>query len=416
MLTTFFPVAAQRYRALPVFGPLVDQFALWLWERGYSPHSVVYKIWSLRRMDRYFRRRKLFRSDKLTSSAFRQCWAMLHRLRPMEAATARAMEQFLGERGLLQGEKSPPLPSFFTAQLDAYGEYQRGVQGFSPLTIQNHRHTVDEFLSFVHADRTPGTLASLGVKQLDGFLKKTAARQSRATLQHTTAALRGYLRFLAVSGQHAPGLEQQIDTPRLYRFEQLPRSLSWSVVKTLLDGIPRRSPKGLRDYAMLYLIASYGLRSSEVVHLRLGDIDWRRRLLHIRQTKTCRGLDLPLTEQAGAVLIDYLRKAERPPNHRELFLRMRAPAGPLKPTAVANAFQAWVQHCGLAISFRGAHCLRHSYAVHLLQRGISLKAIGDLLGHRSAESTAAYIRLAAEDLREVCLPVPRTHGREGKTP
>jgi site-specific recombinase XerD len=123
-----------------------------------------------------------------------------------------------------------------------------------------------------------------------------------------------------------------------------------------------------------------------------------------------------LTEQAGAVLIDYLRTVRRPAGFRELFLRMQAPAGPLRPTAVANAFQTWVRRSGLAIPFRGAHCLRHSYAVHLLRQGTALKVIGDLLGHRSQESTAAYIRLAAEDLREVCLPVPTVRGREGTTP
>ena len=106
------------------------------------------------------------------------------------------------------------------------------------------------------------------------------------------------------------------------------------------------------------------------------------------------------------MLIDYLRQVQRPQGYRQLFLRMRAPIGTLKPTAVTEAFQGWSRRSGLGIPFQGAHCLRHSYAVHLLRQGTSLKAIGDLLGHRSAESTAIYLRLATEDLRGVGLSVP----------
>ena len=93
---------------------------------------------------------------------------------------------------------------------------------------------------------------------------------------------------------------------------------------------------------------------------------------------------------------------------------MRAPQGLLKPTAVTEAFQALVRKSGLNIPFHGPHCLRHSYAVHLLKIGTPLKTIGDILGHRSAESTSMYLRLATSDLREVALDVPqRAMRKEG---
>ena len=101
-----------------------------------------------------------------------------------------------------------------------------------------------------------------------------------------------------------------------------------------------------------------------------------------------------------------------PRSYRELFLRCRTPAGVLKPTAVTEAFQAWSKRSGLAIPFRGAHCVRHSYAVHLLRSGLSLKTIGDLLGHRTLESTCVYLRLAVDDLRDVALPLPATVDRD----
>lgn len=123
---------------------------------------------------------------------------------------------------------------------------------------------------------------------------------------------------------------------------------------------------------------------------------------------------LPLTDGAGTVLLQYLRRGRPSSPHRELFLRHRAPAGVLKPTAVSEVFQKWVRHSGLPIAFSGPHCLRHSYAVALLRRGVGLKTLGDLLGHRTAETTCAYLRLATDDLRAVALSLPRAAAARGR--
>ncbi len=218
--------------------------------------------------------------------------------------------------------------------------------------------------------------------------------------------LRAFLRFLATQHETRTGLDVEIDTPRLYRGEKLPRSLSWEVVRDFLTSIDRTSPRGMRDYAMFLLIVTYGLRASEIVSLTLDDVGWRTARIHVPQRKTKGPLLLPLTDEVGDCLIQYLRRARPSLPHRELFLRARAPVGVLKPTAVTEAFQIWSKRSGLEIPFQGAHCLRHSYAVHLLREGTSLKVIGDILGHRSAESTCVYLRLAVEDLRGVALSLP----------
>jgi site-specific recombinase XerD len=181
-----------------------------------------------------------------------------------------------------------------------------------------------------------------------------------------------------------------------------------------LESIDRSTPLGRRDYAMFQLIANYGLRASEVVGLRLDDIQWRTGCLRVAQRKTSAPLILPLTDAVGDSLVAYIRHGRSQSCYREVFLRHRAPAGLLKPTAVTEAFQAWSRRSGLSIPFQGCHCLRHSYAMHLLRQGTSLKTIGDLLGHRSAESTCVYLRLAVEDLREVALDLPASAAQEGE--
>ncbi|MFN8543239.1 MAG: site-specific integrase [Candidatus Binatia bacterium] len=179
----------------------------------------------------------------------------------------------------------------------------------------------------------------------------------------------------------------------------------WDTVTAFPAAIDRATPMGRRDYAIFLLIATYGLRTSEVAGLRLDDVEWRASRLCVRRPKTQTPLVLPLTDAVGAALLDYLRHA-RPsrPSYRELFLRPRAPAGPLAPTAVTEAFQGWTRRSRLPIPYHGLHCLRHSLAVHLLRQGTSLKTIGDLLGHRSTESTCVYLRLDVEISRRRARP------------
>jgi site-specific recombinase XerD len=268
---------------------------------------------------------------------------------------------------------------------------------------------MSRWLSFLGYEKHPDCLGKLVPHDIEAFVRVTGERIGRASLQHTVAQLRGVLRFLAATGETPPGLDTQIDTPRVYRGEQLPRALPWETVREFLRSIDQSTPLGMRDYAMFLLIVTYGLRASDIVALRLDDIEWRAGRICVAQRKTSAPLLLPLTDEVGATLIEYLRRSRPSLPHREVFLRARAPTGILKPTAVTEAFQAWSRRSGLRIPFQGPHCLRHSFAVHLLRQGVSLKTIGDVLGHRSAESTCVYLRLAVEDLRDVALPLPTHH-------
>jgi len=282
----------------------------------------------------------------------------------------------------------------------------KGVRGFAPSTVSFHRRTAGEFLSFIDYENSPNRLETLSIEDIEGFLKAVGRRLGRGTMQHIVAVLRAFLRYLVLQELIVSGLENQIETPRHYRFEQLPRSLPWKTVQAFLKSIDQSIPMGIRDYSMFILMTTYGLRACEVVSLTLDDIEWRTQQLRIPQKKTGKLLILPLTDEVAMALVDYLRNVRPVSSLRQVFLRMRAPIGILKLTAVIEAFQHWSKLSGLSIPFRGAHCLRHSFAVHLLQQGTPLKTIGDLLGHHDAESTCVYLRLNNHALRQVALPVP----------
>jgi site-specific recombinase XerD len=396
---------------MPLLGPVVEGFEDWLADNGYTRKSRKFSIRMLRHVDVHLRRRRIKKPVALTHQVLHQCWRALIKTYPAGAGTVRTLERYLRVNALMadnrpEAENTSP----HLLLVKEYADYLHQVRGFAVSTISNHQLTAQCFLQ--HLDKADVALKHTQPSHIESYIAKAGKRLSRASLQHEVGALRGFLRFMATNGRAPIGLASQIDTPRLFRLEQLPRALPWSTVCALLRSIDTRTAMGTRDYAMFLLVATYGLRASEVVAITLDDIRWRQGSLRIDQRKTAAALELPLTNEVLSALVKHLRRTPPPVPHRRVFLRVRAPIGLLKPTAVTEAFQAMVRKSGLQIPFHGAHCLRHSYAVHLLKNGTPLKTIGDILGHRTAESTSMYLRLATGDLREVALPVPHSGRKE----
>ena len=215
------------------------------------------------------------------------------------------------------------------------------------------------------------------------------------------------MRFLSASGRSPVGLDQCLESPRYYRGQHLVRALPWDKVISLLRAIDLSTLKGRRDYAMMLLIATYGLRRGEVASLTLDDIQWRPRVICVPRPKVGTPLAVPLTDEVATARLAYLHHRAAESGSRQLFLRVRAPQGPILPSAVGDAFDFWAARAGVRMpGLGGPHALRHGVAMNLLRRGTTPKTIGDLLGHRNVESTGIYLRLQIEDLRDVALPLP----------
>lgn len=402
MLTKLFPRVHNRYLSLPLLGEVLDDYASWMEDQGYTLEPIQRHIRATSSLDRSLRRAGTSTLTALTRERLLACAPKDSQDDVDRSALVRCLERFFDAKDFFDA----PLLNRVEIKAAAYAAFLSDVRGFAATTATQHAVTASRFLDHLGYEKRPRLLSKIAPQDIETFVQLTGQRIGRTSLQHTIAQVRGFLRFLAVEGEAPTGLDVGIDTPRVYRGEQLPRSLPWKIVRSLLRSINRSSPIGRRDYAMLLLIATYGLRTIDIASMKLEDIDWRSGQLLVPQRKTGTPLLLPLTDEVGTALIAYLRRARPQLPLREVFLRFRAPAGRLKPTAVTEAFQAWSRRSGLDISFQGAHCLRHSLAVHLLRQGTSLKTIGDLLGHRSAEATCVYLRLSIEDLREVALPIP----------
>jgi integrase/recombinase XerD len=405
MLKTLYPACSRRYTSLTVFGPIVDDFTTWLLQHHYTHPYIRQRIWLLAYMDLTLVRRGIDHLSKVEQGDWVACRKSIRRQFPYLTDTTDALEKYLRSTNLLKPETRTI--STTARYLSSYADYLETVRGAAASTIQQNSYTASELLAYLKIEGDARRLRTLSAHDLEGFVKVISHRFTRASLHSIVGRVRSFLRFLAVQGEVPQGLDRQIDTPRVYQEEQLPRALPWKTVQAFLDSIDRSSSVGLRDFTMFFLMAIYGLRASDVTALTLDNIHWRAGRISISQRKTGTILELPLTDEVGTALHTYLKRMAPPPPFRQLFLRRKAPLGPLKTAAISTRFRFWASRSKVQIRGKGAcHRIRHSYAVLLLRKGTPVKIIGDLLGHRTVESTSTYLRLAIEDLRDVALPVP----------
>jgi integrase len=321
--------------------------------------------------------------------------------RPREFQHTRsAFERFLRSCGQWC---DPPPTEGHADLLDAFRQHLVEMRGLAPSTVDQHTRVARLF--FHQALPPSGQLADLSAVHVERFIAARAKRVGRGNLQMTAAYLRSFLRFCVDRGEVSAGIDI-FDMPRRYRDEQPPRAIAWTLIEQLLDSIDRSTPVGLRDHAIFYLMAHYGLRTGEIPLLMLDSIDWQARTLRVEQPKTRSVLVLPLTDPAAEVLQRYLREGTTAGDRPELFPRLIAPVGALTRGAIAEAFRRHVRRSGLPLSGASPYGLRHGFAMRLLERNVGVKAIGDLLGHHSLEATSAYLRLQIDALRDVALPLP----------
>jgi integrase/recombinase XerD len=230
-----------------------------------------------------------------------------------------------------------------------------------------------------------------------------STRRGVASAKSLITALRSLLRFLHVAGWIPNPLAIAVPGVAGWRMSGLPRALAAEQVGGLLESCDRTTAQGRRDFAILTLLARLGLRTQEVADLQLDDVDWRAGELLIRG-KGQRWERLPLPQDVGAVLVDYLRHGRPRCLYRSLFLRARAPRMPLTAAGVRSVVHHACDRAGLARV--GAHRLRHTVATQLLQAGAPLSEIAQLLRHVSEATTAVYAKVDRAALQAVARPWP----------
>jgi integrase/recombinase XerD len=302
------------------------------------------------------------------------------------------------------------LEAFHRDLVYGYDAWMRDLRGLALVTRSARKKEALEFLTVLGLRGDQESLTQLSVRDIDAYLCQRCKGLRRRTIESYTVCLRSFLRHLHTSGRTALDLSRSVIGPRIYDNENVPSALRPEEVKTVLEVTRQDSSSiGRRDYAFLMILATYGLRAGEIIALRLEDIDWKKEIVRVRHSKTGVYSELPLLREPGEAVLSYLEEARPESESCELFLSFRAPYRAYKGGSILNcAIGARLKGAGITpLGKKGPHAFRHARAVSLLRATVPLKVIGDLLGHKSAKSTAVYLKLATEDLRAVCLDIPK---------
>lgn len=291
-------------------------------------------------------------------------------------------------------------PSLFADRIADFAAYMRDERGLSPVTIRHQCWHAEQFLQWLQDQDRPFDAVSL--EDVDSFLAWRGLQGwTRVSVASAAKALRAFFRHAGQRGWCAARIATGIEGPRIFQNEGLPIGPEWEDVQRLIDSTSGDHARDIRDRVILMLLAIYGFRSDEVAKLRLEDLNWEHEIISVERPKQRRAQPYPLVRGVGEAMLRYLREARPRCARREIFLTLRAPFRPLSPGSLYHLVSSRLTQLDIRIPRRGPHSLRHACAGHLVAEGLSLKEIGDHLGHRSAHATRIYAKVDVAGLREV---------------
>jgi site-specific recombinase XerD len=387
-------------------GAHVDEFARQLSEEGYARASARYALQLVAALGCWMARRRIVAQQLNPEHLARYLqYRSRHRhFRSGDAGIVQRLLRLLREKGIVA-----PVPLIERSPAQRLEEdFQRYLQQerrLAPATVLNYTQFVRSFLTQVVADGQV-RLDLLCAADVVRFVQREATRFHPKRSKLMTTALRSFLQYARYRDLIRIDLRSSVPTVANWSMASLPRALSSEEIQQLLSRRDRHTAVGRRNWAILLLLARLGLRAGEVVGLRLEDLDWEAGELCIRSSGA-RSDRLPMPQEVGAAVAEYLRRARPDCSSRRVFVRMRAPHhGFASSAAIGSIVRRALERAGLDPPHKGAHLLRHSVATHLLRHGASLAEIGELLRHRSPQTTMIYAKVDLVALRPLALPWP----------
>lgn len=293
-----------------------------------------------------------------------------------------------------------PVATPMDPALGHFIDWMRNERGLSVNTIASWTRWTGHFLRWCQSQAL--TLDSLQPQHLDTYLSTYQSRGwNRCSVGFIVAMMRVFLRQAASRGECADTLAGSIFGPRVYSLEGIPASLSWDEVQQVLATANGSSEQDIRDRAILMLMAIYGLRRGEIVALRLDQIDWAGQKLHIWRLKRRQPQVYPLVPSVAQALARYIDQARPTVAVPEVFITLKAPRKAMRPQSLYGLVEHRLRAIGIARPKMGPHALRHACASRMLAQGLSLKEIGDHLGHSSTQATTAYTKVDMTALHAV---------------
>ncbi|MER8752593.1 site-specific integrase [Mesorhizobium sp. M1050] len=393
----------------PPEGPVasyVVPFAEWLVDRGYDLVSTRNQVRMAAGFSTWLRQKGIELSDICAEHPGRYLLDRTQRPKRGDGTALRHLLVFLRSQSAIAEEiKAEYNLSPVEQHVLAYERYLQDARALSRQTIIKYRPVARDFLNFRFSDGEV-SLAQLRAVDVTDFVQRKVPRLNMRSAKIITTGLRSFLSYVRYRGDITSDLAAAVPIVANWSLSSIPRAIGRDEVTRLLASIDRDTPIGCRDYAMILALARLGLRSSEVVSLELGDIDWVTGQIRVRGKNGQRN-DLPLPADVGEAITDDLRKW-RPRNaSRHVFLRDKAPIRGFKgPSGLGCVVRRSLKRAGIDAPTTGAHQFRHGLASEMLSGGASLGEIGEVLGHHHLQTTAIYAKVDLDALRTLALPWP----------
>jgi site-specific recombinase XerD len=325
---------------------------------------------------------------------------------PHSALGLRRLVQVLRQAEVLKPTPAPASQSSVAEWLAYFDYHLDHVAGCAFGSRNNYLRYARRLLQDVFGDAEVDW-SRLSASIVTEFVRREAAKLRPSACGQPVTAIRSLIRFLATKGAVPAGLDGAVPAVRTWRHSSIPRTISTEELERVLAACDAESQYGLRERAIVLLLARLGLRAGEVIRLRVDDIDWVRGCVLVRAGKTHRERSLPLSQEVGDALVLYLHQSRPDSVHRELFLRWHPPFRPLcKSVSICTLVQKLLNRAGISVHRPGAHVFRHTLATGMAINGVTFKAIADVLGHGSLASTEIYAKLDLRSLSQVAMPWP----------
>jgi len=397
-----------------LLGPHVDGFAAYLQAKGYTHSTGRNHLAKVCQFNGFLSERSDVRLDRLGEAdvdAFVQAYfahvtASAPGYSPVQLARSalRHLFDYLIEIKVLAPPKPQRIGQPFDWLLEPYVRHLQTECQFSGVTIKRCRLHLGVLLTAMGHSVERRQFRGLQAEAIEGYVKDLLRQSTDPS--GLAGTLRRFFRYCASHRHTAADFSGLVPPVRRYRHSSLPKGLDDSVLGKMLQAIPRDTPVGARDHAIIVLLMAYGIRGVSAAQLLLEDCDWQHSRIRIRAQKGGKEVQLPLMQAVGEALIQYLRHRPGEVPCRQVFLSVKAPFRPLDSVAISMIVRRHLEGAGVKTVGSGSRTLRHSWAIRALANDSPIKAIADVLGHRYIDTTFIYAKADLASLRQVALPWP----------
>jgi len=415
MLTDIFTRASvlTKLEAGP-FGPYLSDLVTALQQQRYATDTIQRYLHSADAFGRWLNTQQIplsaINEDTIaryvSSLERRKVCSCPHSVLPHKAVGLDHLLRLLRQQNIVMPSHPGAAATVGEQLLSEYDQYLERTAGAVARTRHKYLYFARQFLAFAFDSAIP-EWPLLRAENVAAFVQKETTSRQGAGRKHPGSATRIFLRYLVTRGLIPAGLEAVIPRMRLWKHASLPEHLSAEEVSRVLAACADGTAIGKRNYAILLLLSRLGIRALEAAQLQIDDVDWRTGCILIRASKNHRERNLPLSEDLGQALLDYLRDGRPQTDSRNIFLKHTAPFHALQgSSAITQTVQRLLKKAGIERRSSGAHLFRHTAASQMVCRGATFKEVADILGHQSLQTTSIYAKLDLAALSQVALPWP----------